>query len=71
MSTCSGYMPPKYVLQGHFSVKSDVFSFDVLILEMVIGQKNNTFCGEENGEGLLNYVSTSIFTYILAHSLIQ
>ncbi|KAL0012491.1 hypothetical protein SO802_007599 [Lithocarpus litseifolius] len=50
-----GYMPPEYVLHGHFSVKSDVFSFGVLVLEMVTGQKNNTFCGEENGEGLLNY----------------
>ena len=71
MSTYSGYMPLEYALQGHFSVKSDIFSFSVLVLEMVTGQKNNTFCGEENGEGLLNYVSTSIFTYILTHSLTQ
>ncbi|KAM3749434.1 hypothetical protein ACB098_05G185100 [Castanea mollissima] len=50
-----GYMPPEYLLHGQFSVKSDVFSFGVLVLEMVIGQKNNTFRGEDNGEGLLNY----------------
>ncbi|KAL4628559.1 hypothetical protein ACB092_05G248000 [Castanea dentata] len=50
-----GYMPPEYLLHGQFSVKSDVFSFGVLVLEMVTGQKNNTFRGEDNGEGLLNY----------------
>ena len=60
-------MSPEYVLHGQFSVKSDVFSFGVLVLEMVSGQKNHTFCGENNGEGLLNYVSYIIFTYFLTH----
>ncbi|KAL4628563.1 hypothetical protein ACB092_05G248300 [Castanea dentata] len=50
-----GYMPPEYLLHGRFSMKSDVFSFGVLVLEIVTGQKNNAFCGEDNGEGLLNY----------------
>ena len=59
MSKCSGYMPPEYALCGHFSVKSDVFSFGVLVLEIVSGQKIITFRGEDNvEEGLLNYVST-------------
>ncbi|KAI4312933.1 hypothetical protein MLD38_037719 [Melastoma candidum] len=35
-----GYMAPEYVLHGHFSVKSDVFSFGVLMLEIVSGRKN-------------------------------
>ncbi|KAM3701602.1 hypothetical protein ACJW31_05G186600 [Castanea mollissima] len=34
MSTCGGYMPPEYILLGHFLVKPDVFSFGVLVLEM-------------------------------------
>ena len=52
-------MPPEYALRGHFSVKSDVFSFGVLVLEIVSGQKIITFRGEDNiEEGLLNYVST-------------
>ena len=60
-------MPPEYVRDGQFSVKSDVFSFGVLVLEMVTGQKNNTFRGLDNEEGLLNYVSYSIFTYFITH----
>ena len=60
-------MPPEYVLHGQFSVKSDVFSFGVLVLKMVTEQKNHTFRGEDSGEGLLNYVSYSIFTYFITH----
>ncbi|KAB5534149.1 hypothetical protein DKX38_017235 [Salix brachista] len=36
-----GYMAPEYALQGHFSVKLDVFSFGVLVLEIVTGKKNS------------------------------
>ncbi|KAK2991023.1 hypothetical protein RJ640_005505 [Escallonia rubra] len=38
-----GYMAPEYAMHGQFSVKSDVFSFGVLLLEIVSGQKNNYF----------------------------
>ncbi|XP_019190083.1 PREDICTED: G-type lectin S-receptor-like serine/threonine-protein kinase At4g27290 [Ipomoea nil] len=38
-----GYIPPEYVLHGQFSEKSDVFSFGVLLLEIVSGQKNSNF----------------------------
>ncbi|KAI7755791.1 hypothetical protein M8C21_014915, partial [Ambrosia artemisiifolia] len=51
-----GYMAPEYAMHGQFSVKSDVFSFGVLALEIVTGQKNHTF---QNGvviEDLLSYV---------------
>ncbi|XP_011011049.1 PREDICTED: G-type lectin S-receptor-like serine/threonine-protein kinase CES101 [Populus euphratica] len=34
-----GYMSPEYVMEGIFSVKSDVFSFGVLLLEIVSGRK--------------------------------
>ena len=54
-------MPPEYAFHGQFSVKSDVFSFGVIVLEMVAGQKNNTFQIEDSGDGLLDYVSTSAF----------
>lgn len=39
----SGYMAPEYVIDGLFSVKSDVFSFGVLVLEVISGRKNKGF----------------------------
>ncbi|KAH7660828.1 S-receptor-like serine/threonine-protein kinase protein [Dioscorea alata] len=38
-----GYMAPEYALDGVFSMKSDVFSFGVLILEIISGQRNRIF----------------------------
>ncbi|KAK7312945.1 hypothetical protein VNO77_37214 [Canavalia gladiata] len=38
-----GYMPPEYAVYGSFSVKSDVFSFGVIVLEIVSGRKNREF----------------------------
>ncbi|CAL5393145.1 unnamed protein product [Camellia sinensis] len=34
-----GYMSPEYAIEGLFSVKSDVFSFGVLVLEIVSGKR--------------------------------
>ncbi|KAJ9566936.1 hypothetical protein OSB04_002902 [Centaurea solstitialis] len=48
-----GYMSPEYALYGQFSVKSDVFSFGVLLLEIVSGQRNQRFRNEQGIEGLL------------------
>ncbi|XVF24081.1 hypothetical protein REPUB_Repub13aG0096400 [Reevesia pubescens] len=50
-----GYMAPEYAMHGQFSVKSDVFSFGVLILEIVCGQRNNCFRNGDNVEDLLSY----------------
>ncbi|KAL3739504.1 hypothetical protein ACJRO7_020852 [Eucalyptus globulus] len=50
-----GYMAPEYAMQGLFSVKSDVFSFGVLLLEIVSGRKNNGFHLQEEGESLLTF----------------
>lgn len=33
-------MSPEYAMHGNFSVRSDVFSFGVLVLEIISGQKN-------------------------------
>ncbi|XP_030938601.1 putative receptor-like protein kinase At4g00960 isoform X2 [Quercus lobata] len=50
-----GYMSPEYVMHGQFSVKSDVFSFGVLLLEIISGRKNSSFRNGENIEDLLSY----------------
>ncbi|TVU05271.1 hypothetical protein EJB05_48429, partial [Eragrostis curvula] len=34
-----GYMAPEYAVKGLFSVKSEVFSFGVLILEIISGRR--------------------------------
>ncbi|KAL2324318.1 hypothetical protein Fmac_023376 [Flemingia macrophylla] len=50
-----GYMAPEYVIHGQFSVKSDVFSFGVLVLEIVSGQKNNGLSHWENVGDLVTF----------------
>ncbi|KAK4485173.1 hypothetical protein RD792_007786 [Penstemon davidsonii] len=49
-----GYMAPEYAMHGQFSVKSDVFSFGVLVLEIISGQKNNSFGNGEDIEDLIS-----------------
>ncbi|KAG5234848.1 G-type lectin S-receptor serine/threonine-protein kinase [Salix suchowensis] len=50
-----GYMPPEYLMEGRFSEKSDVFSFGVLLLEIVSGRRNAQFNCNEHGLSLLGY----------------
>ncbi|KAH9688861.1 cysteine-rich receptor-like protein kinase 10 [Citrus sinensis] len=50
-----GYMAPEYALGGVISVKSDVFSFGVLLLEIISGKKNSGFYLSEHGQSLLAY----------------
>ncbi|KAK4576434.1 hypothetical protein RGQ29_027123 [Quercus rubra] len=38
-----GYMSPEYAMEGLFSIKSDIFSFGVLLLEILSGKKNTSF----------------------------
>ncbi|KAH9748353.1 Receptor-like serine/threonine-protein kinase SD1-8 [Citrus sinensis] len=51
-----GYMSPEYAMDGLFSVKSDVFSFGVLLLETVSGKKNRGFYHSNNELNLLGHV---------------
>ncbi|XP_052181116.1 receptor-like serine/threonine-protein kinase SD1-8 [Diospyros lotus] len=50
-----GYMSPEYAMDGLFSVKSDVFSFGVLVLEIISGKKNQGFYYTNEELNLLGY----------------
>ncbi|XP_060196208.1 cysteine-rich receptor-like protein kinase 10 isoform X2 [Lycium barbarum] len=51
-----GYMSPEYAMHGQYSVKSDVFSFGVLLLEIISGKKNSSFYQSDGAKDLLSYV---------------
>ncbi|XP_019232762.1 PREDICTED: G-type lectin S-receptor-like serine/threonine-protein kinase SD1-1 [Nicotiana attenuata] len=50
-----GYMSPEYAVDGIFSVKSDVFSFGVLVLEIVSCKKNRGFVHQDHNLNLLGH----------------
>lgn len=50
-----GYMSPEYAVKGHFSTKSDVFSFGVIVMEIISGKKNSSFSTSENSLSLLEH----------------
>ncbi|KAI9123952.1 hypothetical protein K1719_005252 [Acacia pycnantha] len=50
-----GYMPPEYAMHGEFCVKTDVYSFGVLLLEIINGKKNSSFYQIEGAADLLSY----------------
>ncbi|XP_031392319.1 G-type lectin S-receptor-like serine/threonine-protein kinase At4g03230 [Punica granatum] len=50
-----GYMSPEYALDGFFSIKSDVFSFGVVVLEIISGKRNTGFYQSERTFNLLSY----------------
>ena len=52
-------MAPEYAMEGIFSIKSDVFSFGVILLEIISGKKNNGFFLTEHSQTLLGYVHFS------------
>lgn len=51
----NGYMAPEYVMHGYLSTKADVFSFGVLIIELITGLKNSTFSPRSDASTLLEW----------------
>ncbi|GAB4828744.1 Cysteine-rich receptor-like protein kinase 43 [Ancistrocladus abbreviatus] len=51
----NGYMSPEYVMRGHLSIKADVFSFGVLMLELISGQRNSSINLAIDADNLLEW----------------
>ncbi|KAF3455514.1 hypothetical protein FNV43_RR00145 [Rhamnella rubrinervis] len=51
-----GYMAPEYAMQGLYSTKSDVFSFGVLVLEIISSRKNTECINGSQFPNLIGHV---------------
>ncbi|KAJ8761867.1 hypothetical protein K2173_005578 [Erythroxylum novogranatense] len=51
-----GYMSPEYAMHGQFLVKSDAYSFGVLVLEIISGRKNSSFYQTDVAVNIASYV---------------
>ncbi|KAL2326405.1 hypothetical protein Fmac_025463 [Flemingia macrophylla] len=54
-----GYMAPEYALDGLFSTKSDVFSFGILVLEIICGKRNRGFYHIDKNVNLVSHAWTT------------
>jgi serine/threonine protein kinase len=52
-------MAPEYAMEGIFSTKSDIYSFGVIILEIVMGMKRSSSSHAPGFSSLIDYVGTN------------
>lgn len=50
-------MAPEYALWGHLTNKADVYSFGIVVLEIVSGKNNNNYMPSNTSVCLLDKVS--------------
>jgi serine/threonine protein kinase len=62
-------MAPEYLVHGHLSEKADVYSFGVLVLEIVTGKRCSGTVGSHAGHLLLSQASF-FFHYFFFASLV-
>ena len=63
-------MALEYAINGIFSVKSDVFSFGILLLEIISGKKNRGWFHPDS-LSLVEHVSSQQISSFILHIMIQ
>ncbi|KAD2804199.1 hypothetical protein E3N88_37576 [Mikania micrantha] len=51
----NGYMAPEYAMHGNLSVKADVYSYGVVVLELISGHRNSAFNHDPECQNLLDW----------------
>ena len=64
-------MAPEYATNGIFSVKSDVFSFGILLLEIISGKRNRGWFHPDHSLNLVEHVSSQQISSPILHIMIQ
>ncbi|XP_028791146.1 putative receptor-like protein kinase At4g00960 [Neltuma alba] len=49
-------MSPEYAMEGQYSTKSDVFSFGILLIEIICGKRNTDHDKERSSVNLIGHV---------------
>lgn len=57
MMTVGSYVAPEYAMTGHLLVKSDVYSYGVVLLELLTGRKPVDMSQPSGQENLVTWVS--------------
>jgi hypothetical protein len=57
MMSCSGYCPPEHIECSFFSDKFDIFSFGVVMIEIIAGPKGYRKAVEMSSQGFIDQVS--------------
>lgn len=64
-------MSPEYAMEGLFSIKSDVFSYGVLLLEIISGRKNTSTFDDGTSVNLIGHVCRFILPLSVTHKHIH
>ena len=69
-TNCRGYMAPEYLAHGQLTEKVDVYSYGVLLLEIITGRQNNRSKTTEYTDSLVTIVSSKhIYIHIYTNSM--